>query len=88
MINITTDFYYRDSEVEILGQDASGPVKLGYSTDTKALFITDNTRWHKIQLEVAADPNIQYSSMSSRLSLIHISEPTRPERIGGWLGGV
>ena len=41
-----------------------------------------------IDVRETKDFNLGHIAGALNLSLIHISEPTRPERIGGWGGGV
>ncbi len=60
-----SEFYLRGSELEILESYAGGSCKIAYSTDTKCLFISDNTRWFKVPMNDVGDPQKTYSSTSS-----------------------
>jgi len=51
METILTTLYYKDSELNIVSEDPAGVIRVGFSTDTLSLFISDGTRWYKYEFE-------------------------------------
>ena len=49
-ISTVTEFY-KDFEMNILEEDPAGDVRIGFSLDTKAFFISDGVRWFKFELQ-------------------------------------